>query len=189
MFRKTKNKNKKWFCKNCLQYFSSENVLMRHKEDCLSINGVQSIKVKEGTIEFENYFKQIPVPFKIYADFECNLESAEVYEGSYSKKYHDHVPYSFAYAVVSIDDRFSKPIVVFRGENVAYEFIKVIFKEYKYCKKAIKKHFNKNLNKNLFQQSNSCWICQNLLIMTMKKLEIIVTLLENLEVQPIGTVT
>ena len=60
-----------------LQCFSSENVLVKHKEDCLSIN---------GAIEFENYFKQIPVPFKIYADFECNLESVEVYEGSYAKK-------------------------------------------------------------------------------------------------------
>ena len=56
---------------------------MRHKEDCLNINGVQSVKVEEGTIEFENYFKQILVSFKIYADFECNLEHAEVYEGSY----------------------------------------------------------------------------------------------------------
>ena len=45
----------------------------RHKEDCLSINGKQSVKLEEGTIKFENYFKQIPVPFKIYADFECNL--------------------------------------------------------------------------------------------------------------------
>ena len=46
---------------------------------------MQSVKVEEGTIAFENYFKQIPVPFKIFADFECNLESAEVCEGSYSK--------------------------------------------------------------------------------------------------------
>ena len=41
--------------------------------------------------EFKIYFKQIPVPFKIYAYFECNLKSAESYEGSYSKKYQDHV--------------------------------------------------------------------------------------------------
>ena len=27
MFHKTKNKSKKWFCKNCLQCFSIENVL------------------------------------------------------------------------------------------------------------------------------------------------------------------
>ena len=73
MFHKTKNKNKKWFCRSCLQCFSSENVLINHKEDCLSINGVQSVDVEKGIIEFKNYFKQLSVPFKIYADFECNL--------------------------------------------------------------------------------------------------------------------
>ena len=72
MFNKTKNKNKKYFFKSCLQCCSSENVLKEHKEDCLIINGKQSVKLEKGTIEFENYFKQIPVPFKIYADFECN---------------------------------------------------------------------------------------------------------------------
>ena len=86
MFHKTKNKNKKWFCKSCLQCFSSENVLIKHKEDCLSINGKQSVKLEKGIIKFENYFKQIPVPFKIYADFECNLRGVESYEGSYTKK-------------------------------------------------------------------------------------------------------
>ena len=85
MFHKTKNKNKKWFCRSCLQCFSSKNVLTEHKEDCLSINGKQSVKVEKGTIEFENYFKQIPVSFKIYADFDCNLKSVESYEGSYTK--------------------------------------------------------------------------------------------------------
>ena len=65
MFHKTENKNKKWFCKSCLQCFSSENVLIKHKEDCLSINGVQSVNVEKGIIKFENYFKQLPVPFKI----------------------------------------------------------------------------------------------------------------------------
>ena len=43
-------------------------MLIKHKEDCLSINGEQSVK-QEGTTEFENYFKQIPVPFKIDDDF------------------------------------------------------------------------------------------------------------------------
>ena len=85
MFHKTKNKNKKWFCKSCLQCFSSENVLIKHKEICLSINGKQSEKLEEGIIKFENYFKQILVPFKIYADFECNLKSVECDEGSYTK--------------------------------------------------------------------------------------------------------
>ena len=105
-------------------------MLIKHKEDFLSINEVQPVKVKEEIIEFENYFKQIPAAFKIYADFECNLKSAEVYKGSYTKKYHNHVPCSFAYKAVCIDDRFNKPIVVFRDKNAAYELIKAILKEY-----------------------------------------------------------
>ena len=59
--------------------------MAERKEDCLSINGKESVKVEEGMIEFENSFKQIPVPFKIYVDSECNLEGAESYEGSYTK--------------------------------------------------------------------------------------------------------
>ena len=85
VFLKTKNKNKKWFGKSCLQCFNRESVLIKHKEDCLNINGKQSVKLEEAIIEFENYFKQIPVPFKIYADFECNLRGVEIYEGSYTK--------------------------------------------------------------------------------------------------------
>ena len=72
LFHKTK---KKWFCKSCLQYFSSESVLIKHKENWLSIDGKQSVKLEKGLIKFESYFKQIPVPFKTYTDFECNLRS------------------------------------------------------------------------------------------------------------------
>ena len=43
MFHKTKTKNKKYFCKNCLQCLRSKNVLIKHKEVCLSINGTQSV--------------------------------------------------------------------------------------------------------------------------------------------------
>ena len=47
-------------------------------------------------------------------------------------------------------------------------FIKAIFKEYKFCKKVINKHFNKDLvmsekEEHLFEQSSSCWICNKLI--------------------------
>ena len=76
----TKQNKKKRFCKSCLQCFSSDNVLIKHKENGLNINGKQSVKLEKRIIKFENYFKEIPVPFKIYADFECNLESVECNE-------------------------------------------------------------------------------------------------------------
>ena len=140
-FHKTKNKNKKQFCKSCLQCFSSKSVLKKHKEVCLSIKGAQSVRLEKGRTEFKNYFKQIPVPLKIYADFKCNLKSVDNYEGSYSKIYQDHVPCSFACKLVCDDDKFAKPIVVFRDKNAAYKLIEAIVKEYEYCKKVIKKAF------------------------------------------------
>ena len=39
------------------------------------------------------------------------------------KKNQDHVPCSFAYQLVCVNDEFAKPIVAFRGENTVYEFI------------------------------------------------------------------
>ena len=85
MFRKTKHENKKYFWKRCLLCFCIKNVLTEHKEVFLSINGAQSVRLGKRTNEFKSYLTQMPVPFKIYADFECNLESVKSYEGSYSK--------------------------------------------------------------------------------------------------------
>ena len=76
----------------------------KHKEVCLSINGAQSVRLEKGTIEFKNYFKQIPVPFKIYADFECNLKSVESYGEFYSKEFQDNITCSFAYKLICVDD-------------------------------------------------------------------------------------
>ena len=135
MFHKTKNKNKKWFCKSCLQCFSSENVLIKHKENCLSINGKQSVKLEEGIIKFENYFKQIPVPFKIYADSECNLRGVECYEGSYTKKYQDHIPCSFAYKVVCVDDRFLSQLLFLDVKIQLMKLLKKFLKSTNIAKK------------------------------------------------------
>ena len=106
VFNKTKNKSKKYFCKCCLQCFSSKNVLVKHKENCLLINGKQSLKLKNGSISFKNYLKQLPVPFKIYADFECilkEIKSSDKINGSYTEKYHNHIPCSTKLFVLIIN--------------------------------------------------------------------------------------
>ena len=54
-----------------------------------------------------------------------------------------NIPFTFAYKLVCVDDRLSKPIVVYRGENAAYKFIDAILKEFNSCKKIMKKIFEK----------------------------------------------
>ena len=118
MCNKTKNKNKKNFSKCCLQYFSGKKILIKHKENCLKINGKQSVKLKGRLIEFKNHFKQLAVPFKIYGDFESLLKEVKSNNRnntSYKEKYQDHIPCSFAYKVVCTDDKFSKKFVLYRG--------------------------------------------------------------------------
>ena len=58
----------------CLQCFSSERILANHVNNCLTINGAQAInmpKQGENILKFNNFHKQLPVPFVIYADFEA----------------------------------------------------------------------------------------------------------------------
>ena len=137
------------------------------------INGKQNIKLGKGSISFKNYSRQLLVPFKIYADFECILcptSSKKVKSsdknGSYTEKYQDHIPCSFAYKVVCVDNKFSKDVVMYKGKNAAYKFIGAVLEEYDYYKKIIEKHFNKNLvmsaDEERFRLANSCWICNKL---------------------------
>ena len=137
----------------------------------LNINGKQRAILKRASSIFKNYFKQLPVPFKVYVDFECILKgvkSTDKNNGSYTEKYKDHIPCSFAYKVTCVDNKFSKKVVLYRGKNVVYRFAKAILEEYDYCRKIIKKHFNKNViisaeeEEERFQLSNSCWNCAKL---------------------------
>ena len=127
MFNQTKSKNKKWFCKSCLQCFSNETVLNKHKKDCLLINGRQRIKLEKRFIEFNNFNKIIPCPFKIYSNFECLLKNVGNTKHSdiginndcfsYTAKYQDHIPCSFANKLVCIDDKFSTDVVLYGGKK------------------------------------------------------------------------
>ena len=87
------------------------------------------------------------------------------------KKNQDHIPSGFAYKLVCVDDKFSTPIVAFRGENAAYKFIETILKEFEYRQKLMKKHFNKVLimteEKNSFSWITHAGYTKNSLKMTM----------------------
>ena len=148
-----------------------ENVLDKHKENCLVINGEQRVKLNEGFISFKNSLRQMRVPFKIYADFECILQKNKKYDengnsdSSWSVKMQDHVPCGFGYKVV--DDKFTKDIVIYIGKDCVDQFVDAILSEYDYCKSVMRNHFNKNLimsmeEEEVFQKANKCCICGKL---------------------------
>ena len=65
---------------------------------------------------------------------------------SYTKAYQTHEDCGYGYKVVcSYDDKHSKPIQTYRGENTVYKFMEKMLEEVEYCKAVVKKRFNKPL--------------------------------------------
>ena len=170
MYNQTKHNERKHFCMYCLQCSSSKEHLEKHKVDCIEINGEQSIKMPEpgSTITFKNYRKQLPAPFVIYADFEAITEKIgeKAPQKSYTEQYQKHTACGYGYKVVCCyDDKFSKPIKVFRGEMAIHKFMKDMLAEVKYCQKVDRIHFTKPLemtyeDEKSFLRAKECHICK-----------------------------
>ena len=171
MYNQTKHERKN-FCMYCLQCFSSERVLNDHKNNCIQINGTQAVKMPDKSnniLKFNNFQKQLPVPFVIYADFEAITEKISGCkpnnDKSYTEAYQKHTDCGFGYKVVCCyDDKYSQPLKIYRGEKAVYTFLEYLLDEVKYCKKIIKKEFNKPLNmtkenEKEFQKADECHIC------------------------------
>ena len=172
MFNQTKHEHRKHFCMHCLQCFSSEEVLNNHKNNCIQVNGTQAVKMpnKDNNIlKFNNFHKQQPVPFVIYADFEAITEKISGCQPNNNKSFTDayqkHTDCGFGYKVVCCyDDKYSQPLKIYRGEKAVYTFLKYMLDEVKYCKKVMKKEFNKPLkmtkeDEKKFQKAEECHIC------------------------------
>lgn len=128
----------KHFCFGCLHYFRTEQQLLRHMQfDCnhvytkLPTTDVVTDRlgnaVPQNILKFENYHKQLKVPFVVYADFETIIKPLALAEPDPQKPFTiatcEHQPYSFAYLIkCSYDDNLSK-FQTYRGENVPTVFM------------------------------------------------------------------
>ena len=172
MYMKTKHKEKKHFCMHCLQCFSTEMVLNKHKENCIVINGKQAINMPEegeNILKYNNYHKQQAVPFIIYADFEAITEKVlgctPKNTKSYTEAYQKHRDCGYGYKVVChYDNKYSKPLQIYRGKNAVHKFMERMLDEVKYCKDTIKNEFNTRFrmtreDENNHREARECYVC------------------------------
>ena len=127
-------------CKKCMHAYSTKELLAVLAVDCCHI---QRTKFPlDLRCHFTNIQKQLSAPFVVYADFESILkpvnEGVDVTQGvstgtaSSTTVYQEHVPCSFAYKVVSsVVPDFSRPLVMYRGEDAADKFVRDLQKEAK----------------------------------------------------------
>ena len=89
-------------CKRCLTHFTNEDLFLKHPAYCSS-NETVAVKMppRKTILKFENYHKKFPIPFVIYADFECFTKPMGTCcpnpENSYSYNYQKHEPSGFCF--------------------------------------------------------------------------------------------
>ena len=104
-------------CKRCFSHFTKKELLSNHIKYCTS-NETVAVKMpaKNTFIKFQNFNKKYPVPFVIYADFECFTKPMSNCspnpEDSYSYNYQKHEPSGFCFYIKGINpDIKFKPII------------------------------------------------------------------------------
>ena len=96
----------------------------------------------DDMVYFKNYHKGLAAPFVIYADFEAINE--KVYgckpnnDKSYTESYQKHKNCGYGYKVVChCDDKYSKPVQIYGGENAIHKFMEKMLKEVEWHKNEI----------------------------------------------------
>ena len=66
-----KDSHMKHVCRRCLTAFSSEPVLLDHMERCINQQPTNITFSKKEHLKFEDHHMKLPLPIRVYADFEC----------------------------------------------------------------------------------------------------------------------
>ena len=106
-----------YICKNCVTHFSKEQLFQKHISYC-STNETVAVRMppKNTMLCFNNYHKQLPVPFVVYADFECFTKPVNTCspnpEDSNNYIYQKHELSGFCFYIKGIDpNTMFKPII------------------------------------------------------------------------------
>ena len=172
----TKDTTKQIFiCKKCLNHHTKEELLEKHMKYCGN-NETALIRMptkKNNIIKFKRHFKKLPLPFVIYADFECFTVPIRTCqpnpEKSFTQSYQKHEPSYFYIYLKALDgiENNIKPILYTKenpDEDVSEKFIEYVVelthKIYKdYYQKPKPVVLTKEEEKE-FQSATICHICE-----------------------------
>ena len=168
-------------CKKCLTHFTKKDLLESHVFYCRK-NETAAVKMptKNTILKFQSHFKKVPIPFVIYADFECFTmpvhscepnpkENQKKKKESFTQSYQKHEPSGYCLYLKTLDgmDANFKPVVYTKRTedgDISKRFIKHVTK---LTHQIYKKYYTKPKPLNLtpqeekdFQSATICHICE-----------------------------
>ena len=163
-------------CKRYFNHFTKEELLQKHILYC-SNNETVSVKMPASNtmLYFKNHNKQLPIPFVVYADFECFTKPMNTCcpnpKDSYNYNYQKHEPSGFCFFMKSVVNKKIKPIIYSKkeeDEDIAKIFVEKlteatrgIYNDF-YCKP--KPLILTQDEQKLFEKAEFCHICNKELL-------------------------
>ena len=93
--------NKNFICRRCLSSYTSENMLIKHKQKCGDDN-ITTIKTSnESHLFWKKHFHKNPLYFRIYADFEADNEKDNSKIGNKTTNIYKQNPVLNGYRIIS----------------------------------------------------------------------------------------
>ena len=157
--------HKKFICRQCLSSYTSENMLMKHKEKC-GVDNITTVKTSnESHLHWKKHFHKNPLYFRIYADFEADNEKDNfIIRNRTTNKYKQN-PVLNGYHIVSEledvlkSDYYKSPLGYNNVDWFVDEVIKLKNKMAFFFKNTIKKIIMTDEDED-FKNNNVCRFCK-----------------------------
>ena len=137
----------KWVCGRCLTAFSSEDTLSQQQPTNITFSWKDHLK-------FEDYHMKVPIPIRVYADFECNNQTTQN-----PKVLYKQIPIGVGLYIIS---PFGNNYSSYFGESCVTWFVNEMLT----LENIASNYFETNIpleitpEEESFQQSKVCWLCE-----------------------------
>ena len=146
----------KHVCRRCFTAFNSNDVLNNHIERCINQQPTNITFSWKNQLKFEDYYMKVPVPIRVYADFESINQPK-----NNPKVIFKQIPIAVGFHVIS---PFGNKYNSYFGTDCNEWFVK----EMLILEQEAKKYFKTNLELQItpqeeesFQLAEECWLCEN----------------------------
>ena len=161
--------NKKLICRQCLSSYTSENMLIKHKEKCGDDNITTIKSSNESHLYWKKHFHKNPLYFKIYADFEADIEKDNSIIGKKTTSIYEQNPILNGYRIESeLEDVLKSEYIKTPSgyENVDWFVDEIITLENKmasYFKNTKKDIIMTEEDQEDFKNNNICRFCEKII--------------------------
>ena len=162
-----KDSHMKWVCRRCLTAFSSQPVLFDHIERCIKQQPTNITFSWKDHLKFEDYHMKVPIPIRVYADFECINQPTDGREAAPQVLF-KQIPIAVGFYIISpfgnkYCSYFGEPCTEGQQSAVTWFVNEMLTLE-----NIASNYFETNLpleitpeEEESFQQSKVCWLCEN----------------------------